>query len=428
EYWHQALGHLAPSSFNKVKDQYSDAAIIPPAPKDFHCSNCIIAKSTHHKPKATPRKERTKFDLIHTDLSGPFPAPSYGGKLYYITLVDDATRCTWVRFLKHKSESTQVIKDFVAEAQTQHGITIKAFRHDNGGEYVNNALEAWYKTKGIVQEPTPPYHPESNGVAERLNRTIGEGIRAMLLNLGKYYDKKLWAEAVQTFVYLKNRQPHSALKDQTPYEAFHGTKPSIHHLQPFGRECYPHIPEATRKSGKKLAPRARLGLFVGYTKVDHHYRVFLPDEKRTTVSADVFFPPFNSEGATTKDVPSKTSTTPTPKAKLTDLSKTPNLDTDVIDVNIDYDGLWIDWMKRHPAEANMLFQRGDPTVQRLMQQEYERGYRDTFLSREFWGDALDDNDTPSPDTSTNSNQHQQQPPSPPPQLPSRSPSPTPMEG
>src|SRR5690606_19739686 len=88
EYWHQALGHLAPSSFNKVKDLYSDAAIIPPAPKDFHCSNCIIAKSTHHKPKATPRKERTKFDLIHTDLSGPFPAPSYGGKLYYITLVD----------------------------------------------------------------------------------------------------------------------------------------------------------------------------------------------------------------------------------------------------------------------------------------------------------------------------------------------------
>src|SRR5690606_11598213 len=250
----------------------------------------------------------------------------------------------------------------------------------------------------------------------------------MLLNLGKYYDKKLWAEAVQTFVYLKNRQPHSALKDQTPYEAFHGTKPSIHHLQPFGRECYPHIPEATRRTGKKLAPRARLGLFVGYTKVDHHYRVFLPDEKRTVVSADVFFPPFNSEGATTKDVPSKTSTSPTPKAKLTDLSKTPNLDTDVIDVNIDYDGLWIDWMKRHPAEANMLFQRGDPTVQRLMQQEYERGYRDTFLSREFWGDALDDNDTPSPDTSTNFNQHQQQPPSPPPQLPSRSPSPTPMEG
>jgi len=56
------------------------------------------------------------------------------------------------------------------------------------------------------------------------------------------YDKKLWAVAVLSSVYIKNRQPHLVLKDLTPYEAIYGSKPSIHHLQPFGRECYIHVP------------------------------------------------------------------------------------------------------------------------------------------------------------------------------------------
>jgi len=112
------------------------------------------------------------------------------------------------------------------------------------------------------------------------------------------YDKRLWAEVVLTSVYIKNRQPHSALQDLTPYEAFYGTKPSIQHHQPFSRECYIHIPYQKRTDGKKSSPRAQRAIFPGYTKVPHHYRVFLPDTKMTIVSADVIFPPLKIEGAT----------------------------------------------------------------------------------------------------------------------------------
>ena len=68
-----------------------------------------------------------------------------------------------------------------------------------------------------------------------------------------------------TAVYIKNRLPHSALPtQQTPYEALKGEKPSIKHLQPFGRKCYVHIPEEARPSGSKLLPRAIEGRFLGY--------------------------------------------------------------------------------------------------------------------------------------------------------------------
>ena len=123
---------------------------------------------------------------------------------------------------------------------------------------------------------SPLYSPESNGVAEPLNRKLGESIRAMLESASTY-DKRLWAEAVLTLVYIKNRQPHSALKDLTSYMPLYGSNPSIQHLQPFGRECYIHVSYQKRTDGKTLSLRSPRAIFTGYTNIHHHYRVFLPD-------------------------------------------------------------------------------------------------------------------------------------------------------
>jgi len=199
--------------------------------------------------------------------------------------------------MKQISKTTKIIKDFVAEMELQNHKTPAAFRTDNGEEYVTKDLKGFFTSKGIIHEFSPPYSPESNGVAESLNRTIGESLRAMLES-APTYDKKLWAEAVLTSVYIENRPPYSALKDLTLYEAFYGTKPSIQHLQPFGRDCYIHVLYQKRMDGKKLSPRAQRAIFTGYTNVPHHYRVFLPDTKQTIVSADTFFPPLKIEGTT----------------------------------------------------------------------------------------------------------------------------------
>src|SRR5687768_9054017 len=141
-YWHEALGHLNPAALTKaLKDMYSDAELarIPPCPKDFQCKSCTLAKAVHHPPKAVPTKNDLKaFDLILSDLCGPFPVDSYGNSRYFISLIDYATRYTWVRFLKKKSDAFEVIRQFIEHVKTQHGITIKRFRFDNGGEYIDH--------------------------------------------------------------------------------------------------------------------------------------------------------------------------------------------------------------------------------------------------------------------------------------------------
>jgi len=365
---------------DKALKLYSDADI-PAKPKDFICSSCVKSKMTRSFRLSTSRKIRNNLDLVHSDLSGPFPVPSYGNSLYYITLVDDATRVAWVRFMKQKSETTKIIKDFVTEMEHQHHKSPKAFRTDNGGEYVTKDLKGFFESKGIIHEFTPPYSPESNGVAERLNQTIEEALRAML-ERAVTYDKKLWAEAVLTAIYIKNRQPHSALKDLTPYEAFYGSKPSIQHLQPFGREWYIHVPYQKRTDGKKLSPRAQRAIVTGYTNTINHYRVFLPDTKKTIVSADIFFLPLQIVGGSPQ------------RMKSIHQHQTPSSQT-----SIDYtytnkskgtDNLWRQWMRENPQEANNMFNNGNPTIDRFILADFRAGKRDEYLGAPYW--VYNDND------------------------------------
>ncbi len=102
-------------------------------------------------------------------------------------------------------------REWKALVEKQSKRKLKTLRTDNGGEY---KFEKFLRGEGIRHEKTIPKTPEQNGVAERLNRTLVESARSMLLyaNLSKRY----WAEAVPTAVYLKNRCPTKAVQGKTP--------------------------------------------------------------------------------------------------------------------------------------------------------------------------------------------------------------------
>jgi len=196
--------------------------------------------------------------------------------------------------MKQKSETTKIIKDFVAEMELQQHKTPRAVRMHNSGEYVTKDSKGFFESKGIIHVFTPPYSPGSNRVAERLNRTIGEALRAMLQSVVTY-NKKLWAEAVLTSIHIKNCQPYLALRHLTPHQALYCSKPLIQHLQCFSKEFYMHVSYWKPKNGKKLSPRPPRAIFTGYTNTINHYRVFLPDTIRTIVWADNFFPSLKTE-------------------------------------------------------------------------------------------------------------------------------------
>ena len=81
------------------------------------------------------------------DIWGPYAHPSFLGHKYFLTIVDDKSRYTWIIFLKLKPEVANHIKQFVSMIETQFFVKIKSIRSDNGPEF---ALKNFYASKGIL--------------------------------------------------------------------------------------------------------------------------------------------------------------------------------------------------------------------------------------------------------------------------------------
>jgi len=81
---------------------------------------------------------------------------------------------------------------------------------------------------GIKHKRTNAYTSQMNGVAERINRTLFNLVRAMLKNAE--LPERFWAEAVVIACYIRNRVIHSSIND-IPERIWTGNKPSVKHFK-----------------------------------------------------------------------------------------------------------------------------------------------------------------------------------------------------
>lgn len=101
-----------------------------------------------------------------------------------MSLVDDFTRRGWVYPLKHKNEAFERFKQWLILQENQTGRKLKVLRTDNGLEYCSKEFHDFCHKKGIARHLTVPGTPQQNGLAERMNRTLLERVRCMLLSSG----------------------------------------------------------------------------------------------------------------------------------------------------------------------------------------------------------------------------------------------------
>nr|KYP36396.1 Retrovirus-related Pol polyprotein from transposon TNT 1-94 [Cajanus cajan] len=125
-----------------------------------------------------------------------------GGGSYFLTIIDDFTRRVWLYVLKDKTETYKKFRDWYTLIQNQLETKLKVLRTDNGLEFLSEQFAEFCRNQGIKRHRTVPHTPQQNGLAERMNRTILERVRCMLLGSG--LSKKFWGEAATTAAYLIN--------------------------------------------------------------------------------------------------------------------------------------------------------------------------------------------------------------------------------
>ena len=166
--WHQRLGHVHESRLKKcVQNEFVQGIDIEKMTELSFCEGCLAGKMCQ-KPFPTVGEIRStrKLQLVHSDVCGPMQTQSIGGAKYFVTFIDDYTRCCTVYFMKHKSEVLDKFKEFEVTTTNAAGRAIGTLRTDNGGEYLSSAFQNYLREKGIRHELTVPHCPQQNGVSE----------------------------------------------------------------------------------------------------------------------------------------------------------------------------------------------------------------------------------------------------------------------
>ncbi|GJR28715.1 retrovirus-related pol polyprotein from transposon TNT 1-94 [Tanacetum coccineum] len=226
--WHRHLNHLIFGTINDLarKDLVRGLPRLK-FKKDHLCSACQPGKSKKHTHK--PKTENTNLEVLntlHMDLCGLMRVQTINGKKYILVIVDDYSRFTWVKFLRSKYETQEVVIKFLKQIQVSLNKTVRNIRTNNGTEFVNKDLTDYYERVSIFHQKTVPRTPQQNGVIKRWNRTLVEAARTMLI-----FSKApmfLWAEAVATSLWCSL------------------------------------LPTNDNKDLGKLQPTADIGIFVGY--------------------------------------------------------------------------------------------------------------------------------------------------------------------
>ena len=314
--WHSRLCHINVGCMTRL----ASLKLIPKIDlvKGSKCHACVQAKQPRKPHKAVKEaRNLAPLDLIHSDLCEMNGVLTKGGKKYFMTLIDDSTRFCYVYLLKTKDEAMHYFKIYKAEVENQLERKIKRLRSDRGGEYFSHEFDSFCEEHGIIHERTPPYSPQSNGIAERKNRTLTDLVNAMLDTAG--LSNEWWGEAILTACHVLNRVP-TKNKEVTPFEEWEKKRLTLSYLRTWG--CLAKVNVSIVKK-RKLGPKTVDCVFLGYALHSVGYRFLVvssgvPDmrvgaviESRDATFFENEFPMRGNEPSTSSQKPVDSPVAPT---------------------------------------------------------------------------------------------------------------------
>ncbi|NDD85721.1 hypothetical protein EBZ38_15775, partial [bacterium] len=287
---HQRLAHAAPSTIVKVIKQGTVTGLqVKDLQEPVTCESCLQGKAQRLPfPKASNFKATFPLQLVSMDLWGPARVPTLGRKsLYILTLICHFSSMVWSLLLPNKESSVvqEALARWTTKVERQSGHKLKTLRSDNGLEF-KGAVQEWVEDLGIERQHTAPYSPQQNGKVERWHKTLGEGIRTLLLSSG--LPANLWGEAVQYLTWVRNRLVHNSLgAGRSPYELWHGVKPAMDMVRTWGTMCCSLLPEPARYG--KLNPRGKMFVVLGVDDSAKAWRIMDPTTKEVQISRNLSF-------------------------------------------------------------------------------------------------------------------------------------------
>jgi transposase InsO family protein len=172
-------------------------------------------------PKRNNRKRTIEtvdvFERWGIDIVGPLPVTERGNR-YIVVAMDYFTR--WPEAKPLKSANAETVATFIYEEIICRYGAPKVIQSDQGTHFVNELIRNLTERFKVKHSLSSPYHPQSNGLVERFNRTLCEGI-------AKVADKIMdWDRYIQPVLFAY-RTKNLRISNKSPYVLVYGKEPSM---------------------------------------------------------------------------------------------------------------------------------------------------------------------------------------------------------
>ena len=139
-----------------------------------HCRSCKVCQMcSKNSARRVPLMEREvltePFEVIAFDLVGPLPKGK-GGFRFVLTAIDMASK--WPEAIPLRSITARAVAQGMMEVFSRTGIPLQLLT-DQGSQFVGSLVSHLCRDLSIDKVKTTPYHPETNGVVERMHGTLG---------------------------------------------------------------------------------------------------------------------------------------------------------------------------------------------------------------------------------------------------------------
>ena len=177
------------------------------------CERCQLTGGRNRKVPMIPLPIVGKpFQRIAMDVVGPLPRTQKGNR-FILVLSDYATR--YPEAIPLRSVTAAKVAEALIDVFARHGIPDEVLT-DQGANFTSTLLGELYSLIGIKAIRTSPYHPQTDGLVERFNKTLKSMLRKVLEGEKRNWDKML------PYVLFAYREVPQATVGFSPFELLYG--------------------------------------------------------------------------------------------------------------------------------------------------------------------------------------------------------------
>ena len=207
---------------DKTRDRVLARFYWPGVKRDVerYCQSCPVCQRVAPRPSARnplipmPIIE-TPFDRIALDIVGPLPKTSRGHR-YILVLVDYATR--YPEALPLRAATAKAVARELMLLFSRVGIAREVLT-DQGSCFMSRVLKELLRLLQVKQLRTSVYHPQTDGLVERFNKTLKQMLKKAMDTDGKNWDQLL------PHVLFAVREVPQASTGFSPFELLYGRRP-----------------------------------------------------------------------------------------------------------------------------------------------------------------------------------------------------------